>query len=394
MACALALTQRTCRERIVYVADVRTVGFRSYAEARFSFSDGLNVIAGANASGKTNLVEAAYWALRGTSPRTTRDDKLVRWGGEFARVELTLGNGTRVATAYSAGTGRRSTVDGVEAASLQELRRLGPAFIFVPESLLLVKGGPARRRAHVDVFGGGLDVAYAAAAGNLQTAVRQRNAQLARVRAGAAEQALDPWDAQLASSGLELERRRGALIASLAEPFARYAAALAPAGGDYRLALRSSLDEIGDDEAAYREALLARRRREVQSGLSALGPHRDDIEISEQLADGRRRELRLFGSQGEQRAAVLALLLAEREVAAARTGERGPLFLDDVMSELDHDRRRLLVASLAGSGQAIVTTTTTMYFTPEELREANIIRLGPDEDAVAEVRPLTLEEPA
>jgi len=362
----------------MHVAEIRLVGFRSYADARFVFSPGLNVIAGANASGKTNLIEAAYWALRASSPRTSRDDKLVGWSGGFARVELLLGDGTRVAAAYAPAGGRRSTVNGIEAASLQALRRLGPAFVFVPESLLLVKGGPARRRAHVDGFGGALEVAYAAAAANVQTAVRQRNALLLRVRAGAEERALDPWDVQLAAAGLELSRRRRELVAALDGPFGRYAAGLAPVGGEYCLGLRTSLDEVGDSEAAYREALLQRRRREVQSGLSALGPHRDDIEIFERLPDGGRRDLRLYGSQGEQRAAVLALLLAEREVAAARTGEQGPLFLDDVMSELDDDRRRLLVGTLAGTGQALVTTTTTMYFTAAELETANIIRLGLD----------------
>jgi DNA replication and repair protein RecF len=364
----------------MYVAEVRLVGFRSYAQSRLSFSPGLNVIVGANASGKTNLVEGVYWALRAVSPRTTRDDKLVRWGGQFARVELELGDGTCVATSYSTTRGRRSAIDGVDVASLQELRRVGPAFIFVPESLLLVKGGPARRRAHVDGFGGGLETAYTAAAANLQAAIRQRNAQLARVRAGADERSLDPWDAQLALLGFDLARRRRAVVGALGEPFGRYAAGLAPAGGEYGLALRTALDETVGDEAAYREALLQRRSREVQSGLSALGPHRDDVEIFERLHGGGRRDLRLYGSQGEQRAAVLALLLAEREVATARTGEQGTLLLDDVMSELDDDRRRLLVAALAGTGQAIVTTTTTMYFTETELREAHIIRLGPDED--------------
>jgi DNA replication and repair protein RecF len=365
----------------VDVAGIRLVGFRSYADGRFTFAPGLNVVAGPNASGKTNLVEAAFWALRAASPRTSRDDKLVRWGGDFARVEVTLGDGTRVAAAYAPAGGRRTTVNGVEVGSLQALRSLGPVFIFVPESLLLVKGGPARRRHHVDAFGGGLDAAYAAAAANVQTAVRQRNALLLRVRAGADERALDAWDAQLAAAGLELSRRRRDLVTALAGPFARYAAGLTPAGGDYCLALRTSLDEVGDGEAAYREALLQRRRREIQSGLSALGPHRDDVEIFERLAGESRRDLRLYGSQGEQRAAVLALLLAEREVAAERTGEQGPLFLDDVMSELDDDRRRLLVGTLAGTGQAVVTTTTTMYFTAGELADAHIIRLGPDAPA-------------
>ncbi len=359
----------------MYIAEIRLSGFRSYASAHFALSPGLNVVVGANATGKTNLVEAAYWSLRATSPRTSRDDKLMRWGADAARVEVMLGDGRTAALAYSPRLGRRATVDGVAVNSLERLRRLGPVFLFVPESLLLVKGGPARRRAHLDAFGADVDPAYQASVAALQTAVRQRNAQLARVRAGGPERALDPWDAQLVSSGLELERRRRALVEALAERFAGFAAALSPAGGAFGLSLRSALADIGDDPDGYHEALWARRPREIESAVSALGPHRDDLEIFESLPTGERRDLRLFGSQGEQRAAVLALLLAEREVAEQWTGQRGPLFLDDVMSELDDARRRLLVRLLAASGQAVVTTTTSMYFRPEELAGARIIDL-------------------
>lgn len=359
----------------MYIAEIRLSGFRSYASAHFTLSPGLNVVVGGNATGKTNLVEAAFWSLRATSPRTSRDDKLMRWGAEAARVEVTLGDGRTAALAYSPRLGRRATVEGVPVSSVERLRCLGPVFLFVPESLLLVKGGPARRRAHLDALGADVDPAYQASVAALQTAVRQRNAQLARVRAGGPERALDPWDAQLVSSGLELERRRRALVEALAEHFAGFAAALSPAGGVFGLSLLSPLADIGDDPSSYHEALRARRRREIESAVSALGPHRDDLKVFESLPTGDRRDLRLFGSQGEQRAAVLALLLAEREVAEQVTGMRGPLFLDDVMSELDDARRRLLVSSLAASGQAVVTTTTSMYFRPEELAGARIIDL-------------------
>jgi len=359
----------------MHIAEIRLSGFRSYKSAQFTLSPGLNVIVGANATGKTNLVEAAYWSLRATSPRTSRDDKLMRWGAEAARVEVTLDDGRTAALAYSPRLGRRATVQGVTVTSVERLRRLGPVFLFVPESLLLVKGGPARRRAHIDAFGADVDPAYQTSVTALQTAVRQRNAQLARVRRGGPERALDPWDAQLVSSGLELERRRRALVEALTVPFGGFAAALAPQGGVFGLSLRSPLVDIGDDPARYHEALRTRRPREIESAVSALGPHRDDLEIFESQPTGDRRDLRLFGSQGEQRAAVLALLLAEREVAEQWTGLRGPLFLDDVMSELDDARRRLLVKLLASSGQAVITTTTSMYFRAEELADARIIDL-------------------
>ena len=139
--------------------------------------------------------------------------------------------------------------------------------------------------------------------------------------------------------------------------------------------MASHLDETGLDEGAYLAALRSRRAREVARGASAFGPHRDDLQVVERQADGRLRDLRLFGSQGEQRAAVLALLLAERAVAEEATGDLGTLFLDDVMSELDDARRRLLARVLNDGGQSIITTTNLLYFTGEELAGARVIEL-------------------
>lgn len=383
------------------IAELRLVNFRSYDDVRVSFAPGLNVIVGRNASGKTNLLEGAYFALRAVSCRTNREEKAVRWGASFTRIEATLemeapgaagaalpGQETgavrrrTASVAYSPGQGKQVRLDGAEVASLDELRRQGNVFVFVPESLLLVKGSPARRRAHLDAFATGVDPAYAAALRDLQEALRQRNAQLARVREGGDPASLDPWDRQVARTGLELAGRRRSLVAGLAVRFAEYAAALAPAGGAYELALVTQLDDIEESEEAFVAALVSRRRGDVARAVTCFGPQRDDLRLAEIVtADAGElpcRDLRLFGSQGEQRAAVLALLLAERAVAAELTGDFGTLLLDDVMSELDNARRRLLVRTLSAGGQAVVTTTNRHYFTDDELAGAHVVSLGPN----------------
>jgi DNA replication and repair protein RecF len=399
----------------VYVAALRLVNFRSYCDASVRFGAGLNVVVGANATGKTNLLEGAWFALRGGSPRTRREEKLISWGERYSRAELELDGGPRgpqrLEVGYAPGQGKRALWNGVEIGALDELRSRSQVFIFVPESLLLVKGSPARRRAHLDAFAAALDHQYAAALRELQAALRQRNAQLQAVRQGAAVAALEPWDAQFAQAAAVFGRRRRDLVAELAARFTAVAAALAPAAGCYALRLVAQLADVGYDEAALRDELRARRAGEIQRGLSLYGPHRDDLRFLEvpcsgdgaaaedPVAVGPRagagvglapspgqtcgavelprggRDLRLFGSQGEQRAAVLALLLAEQELASSRTGERGTLFLDDVMSELDDARRRLLVHRLASAGQAIITTTNRHYFTDDELAEATVIEL-------------------
>ena len=392
------------------VSGLRLVNFRSYCDATVRFGPGLNVVVGANATGKTNLLEAAWFALRGSSPRTRRDEKLITWGERFSRVELQLdtpGAGEQqVDVGFAPSQGKRLRWDGLEVASLDDLRGRSQVFIFVPESLLLVKGSPARRRAHLDAFAATLDPQYAAAARDLQGVLRQRNAQLAAVKNGAAAAALDPWDAQFARVAAELGRRRRDLVAELAEGFSEMAAALAPAGEHFILRLVAQLDGVDYDEAALLDELKTRRPGEVSRGLSLYGPHRDDLKFLEvgpeksaaaaaasspaiptvtggpvcgpiDLPKGG-RDLRLFGSQGEQRAAVLALLLAEQRLAAARTGHHGPLFLDDVMSELDDARRRLLVRMLGTAGQAIITTTNRHYFSDGELARATVIELPLD----------------
>ena len=426
----------------MFVARLRLVNFRSYHDATVEFAPGLNIIVGRNASGKTNLLEGAYFALRASSPRTTKDDKAVRWGAGFARAEATVhrrsGDDSHTFTvAYAPGQAKQVRVDGVEVASLDDLRRQGSVFIFVPESLLLVKGSPARRRAHLDAFAAAVDPAYEAGLRDLNVVLKQRNAHLWRVREGAPGDSLDAWDRQLARVALDFEERRRAIVARLSTNYRIFAAALAPDGGLFSLTLVSQLDDLGaaagaggaggarssapppgaspaapasndPSEDAFMAALRARRPGEIARAVSGFGPHRDDLRFAEEppaepgqgdegvsgggaggagsaqdeIAGAAPRDLRLFGSQGEQRAAVLGLLLAERAVAAEVAGDLGALLLDDVMSELDDARRRLLVGALTAGGQAIITTTNRLYFDADELARARVIDIGPEGLAV------------
>ena len=377
----------------MFVSHLRLVNFRSYHDATVEFTPGLNVVVGRNASGKTNLLEGAWFALRASSPRTTREEKAVRWGAGFTRAEAVVvrdagpsPESSRTTTvAYAPGQGKQVRIDGAEVQSLDELRRQAAVFIFVPESLLLVKGSPARRRAHLDAFGAAIDPGYDAGLRDLMAVLKQRNAQMLRVREGAGADTLDVWDRQLARVSLAFEARRRALVAKLARRFADFARGLSAERAEFGLSLVTQLDDLEPSDEAFVAALRLRRGGEIGRAVSGFGPHRDDLRFAEVVADahegagpGALRDLRLFGSQGEQRAAVLALLLAERAVAAEVTGELGPLLLDDVMSELDDTRRRLLVATLSAGGQAIVTTTNRHYFTEEELDRALVLQIGPD----------------
>jgi len=206
-----------------------------------------------------------------------------------------------------------------------------------------VKGGPIVRRAYLDRMLGRVFPSRAEIAPNYSRAVAQRNAALRRVRGGEAGlDSVEPWSAQVAALGTELDTVRSELVQLLSSGFARIAAALGLA--DAALTYEGRGVSLAD--------LDARLDRDLDRAVTGVGPHLRDASITAGA-----RELRGFGSQGEQRTAVLALVLAEAELLADRRGEPPLLLLDDVFSELDNERRAALLAQLPPGGQTMITAT-------------------------------------
>ena len=307
---------------------------------------GLVLVTGANGAGKTNLLESLHVGTQGFSPRTRADQQLVRFGAVAARVALTGdrdGRPLALEVTLQQQEGKRANLNGAPLRSAEQLRSEVATLVFTPDRLAVVKGGPAARRAYFDRTLGRLlpgrsplPIEYAAAVG-------QRNAALRRVAVGAStREAVAPWTEQVASLGAALVESRREAIGLLATGFAERADELGlPA---------AMLDYTGEPPTAA--ALEARLDRDLERGVTGLGPHLDDVTI--RSGD---RELRTFGSQGEQRLAVLSLLLAEAEVLAERRGTPPLVLLDDVLSELDAARRRTLAERIGRVGQAIVTAT-------------------------------------
>src|SRR3954467_5849091 len=328
--------------------------FRNYERGEVELAEALTVVTGPNGAGKTNLLEAIYFACTARSPRTSNDRELIRRGGAAARVELELADGPDrhlLEVGFAAGEAKRMRVDGSDVdrpASLETRPLVG---VFMPERLELVKGAPAARRAHIDQFTAALWPARAATRTSYGRALAQRNALLIRVRAGATQRsALDAWDAELARHGLQLMGDRRAAAALLAPPYAARAAELGLPGAA-ELVYRPRSGATTEDELV--EELAERQTADLERGFTVHGPHRDDLRLA---LDG--TALRVYGSQGQQRTALLALLFAERDVLGSERPGRGPLMLlDDVMSELDSVRRELLGELLTLGGQAVVTAT-------------------------------------
>ena len=340
------------------VTDVEMRDFRTYARAHARLGAGLTVVHGPNGAGKSNLLEAVYFGCTGRSPRTRAERELVRFGAGAARVTISLEDESRehtLSVGYSAPAPgqpavKRMTCDGAPVERLLDVPVRPLISVFEPDRLELVKGPPALRRAHLDQLVGALWPARTETRRQYSRVLAQRNALLSRIRAGASPRsALAVWDRELAASALALRADRARAVSLLAEPFRERAESLGLAGSlnlDYRPRSGAA------DEREFVAELAARLDSDLERGFSGHGPHRDELAI---VRDG--RELRVYGSQGEQRLALLALLLAERGVLASERGTTPLMLLDDVMSELDAGRRELLSSELSSGGQSVIATT-------------------------------------
>jgi DNA replication and repair protein RecF len=257
------------------------------------------------------------------------------------------------------GEGKKAKLNGAALRAAEQLRLEVATLVFTPDRLAVVKGGPAVRRAYFDRVMGRMSPARATLAVEYAAVVGQRNAALRRAAGGySTRAAIAPWTEQVATLGRQLVEARTEVVASLAAGFAACA------------------DELGlpaarmsyEGESPTFEALEARLDRDLERGSTGLGPHLDDV-----LLTSGTRDLRSFGSQGEQRLTVLALLLAEAELITERRGFAPLLLLDDVLSELDPGRRRVLANRVFEGGQTLITATqaSSLPVPPAQLLEVS-----------------------
>jgi len=350
----------------VIVDHVSLRDFRSYARLELDLPHGLVLVTGPNGVGKTNLLEALHVGSQGFSPRTRAEVQLVRFGSEAARVTLAGSESdapVEVQVTIRRGEGKRVQLNGAPAGGPEELRSRLAALAFLPDRLAVVKGGPIVRRSFFDRMLGRVFPARMALPADYARALAQRNEALRRIRTGISTRAaVEPWTAAVAELGSELDRGRGELVTLVVFRFAEVAERLGLPGATLAYEARGlTVDELD-----------ARYDRDLMRGITGTGPHLRDIEIS---AGG--RELRSFGSQGEQRTAVLALLLAEAALLAERRGHPPLLLLDDVLSELDEERRAALLAALPPEAQTVVTATSPRALPDVAPAPAALVEVAP-----------------
>lgn len=337
----------------MHIERVSAENFLSYRFLDVPFEEGLTVIYGMNAAGKTNLVDAVYLCSLGRSSRLSKDKDLVKWGSEngcsvsvivktrFSRhtVDIVVGSDGK----------KKVFIDRLPVRRLGELMgAIGTAF-FSPEETKLVRGAPEDRRRFLDIALSQQNKSYFYTLKRYNSLLMQRNKILKEYRGKEAlGHYLNIVDSDMSRMGAFVAKCRRAFVKELEGLAAARHSALT--SGSEKLTLKYESD-CGESEEEFSKKLLGSRKNDIRLEFTGVGVHRDDLRIA---ADG--VDLRKFGSQGQQRTAALALKLAETDVFERRTGEKPVLILDDVLSELDPRRREGLFEAVKGV-QTLVTCT-------------------------------------
>lgn len=309
---------------------------------QLEFSPQSNVIYGKNAQGKTNLLEAIWLFTGGHSFRGSKDNELIAFEQSFCKLSLTFfSEGREQKIDLTIQNGKRSfSINGVEKRSGADLIGKFCGVIFSPEHLSLVKNGPAMRRSFLDGALCQSKPSYAREFVLYQRTLNQRNSLLKEIAKNAADPSmLEMWNGFLAQRGIQVISRRKQMVEKLRHTAQEIYAGLSQKSETLDLLYESTVSRQEDcTEESFLEKLSAAEKSDLATGYTSVGPHRDDMEI---LING--ISARLYGSQGQQRSAVLALKLAEAAVLEEITGEKPVILLDDVMSELDRNRQDFLL---------------------------------------------------
>jgi DNA replication and repair protein RecF len=381
----------------MHIRHLSLTNFRNYTRLELTLPARAVLLHGANAQGKTNLLEAIYYLATSRSPQATSDRELINWiadqeemlpyarlttevmrGGRSRQIEIVLqkepvggsGNGERTRLR------KQIRVDKANRRAMDLVGQIN-VVLFMPQDMALVDGSPSGRRRYLDVALCQVDPEYCRALSRYNRLLSERNALLRQWH----ERRRDPdelayWNEQLVDYGVTIMQRRRDAVIELDQRAAQLHHLLSGGVERLRLVYEATLpigpqDDAARLDSAYRAELTRNRQREIERGMTLIGPHRDEVRflVNDQIDLGK------FGSRGQQRTAVVALKLAEVDWMRQRTGEWPILLLDEVLSELDAERRAFLLTQVNGVEQALITTTDPTFFDADSLAGMTLLRV-------------------
>ncbi|GIN92955.1 DNA replication and repair protein RecF [Siminovitchia terrae] len=359
----------------MYIEELELENYRNYEQLSLSFENKVNVFVGENAQGKTNVMEAIYVLGMAKSHRTSNDKELIRWDEDYAKMEGRVQkiNGSAPLQLIISKKGKKAKFNHIEQRKLSHYVGNMNVVMFAPEDLRLVKGSPQTRRRFIDMEIGQVSPVYLYDIGQYQKILQQRNHYLKQLQTKRQtdQTFLDILDEQFISVAIKIILKRFEFIHLLqgwAKPIhAGISRGLETLGIQYKPSL--DVSETLDSSTmitVFEEKLSSIREREIDRGISLIGPHRDDVNF---FVNG--RDVHTFGSQGQQRTTALSVKLAEIELIYSEIGEYPILLLDDVLSELDDYRQSHLLNTIQGKVQTFVTTTTTSGIDHQTIKEAD-----------------------
>ena len=360
----------------MFIERLALTNYRNYEKLDLSFSSKINVLIGENAQGKTNIMEAIYVLSMAKSHRTSNDRELIRWDQEYGKIEGDVQRkyGRLPLELIISKKGKRARVNHLEQNRLSLYIGQLNVVMFAPEDLNLVKGSPSVRRRFLDMEIGQISPVYLHDLLTFQKVLKQRNAILKenRGKLNYKDVMFDVYTEQYIQVAIQIIRKRFyfmELLQKWAEPIhkgiSRGMETLKVSYGTLKgLDSGQTKEEM---ETVLEERLLEMRSRELERGLTLIGPHRDDLHF---YVNG--YDIQTFGSQGQQRTTALSLKLAEIELVKQEVGEAPVLLLDDVLSELDDYRQSHLLNTIQGEVQTFVTTTNIAGIDHETIRQADI----------------------
>jgi len=359
----------------MYIEELELHNYRNYEKLSIEFEDKVNVILGENAQGKTNVMESLYVLAMAKSHRTTNDKDLIRWDEEYAKINgrIKKGSGSFPLELVISKKGKKAKFNHIEQRKLSQYIGNMNVVMFAPEDLNLVKGSPQVRRRFIDMEIGQVSPVYLHDIGQYQKILQQRNHYLKQlqIKKQTDETMLDVLTEQFIQIAVKIIIKRFGFINMLQEWASPIHTGISRGLESLKINYKPSLDVSEELDSStmikiYEDKFSSIRKRELERGVTLVGPHRDDLTFY--VND---RDVQTFGSQGQQRTTALSLKLAEIELIHSEIGEYPILLLDDVLSELDDYRQSHLLNTIQGRVQTFVTTTSIEGIDHQTLKEAS-----------------------